>query len=551
MMMKSIPIRTFLFQWIAIEIVILIVVAAISLTKLRNDFAEDRSRLAIELTNHYSQRRASVTLLELVLQLPDGDTEPSFIHVATGIMKAYAFLDRIQLFEMRPGQSELTEWISVPSATGKPGEADLPAIMRAVARQPEGETVAYAMPHLAEHVLFATKAMNGRTPVAIVVIHDVAKAVQSISLPEAIELQVRLGGRSVYVRNPHTHGLFTGYMPWLTADVPRIPLRPDDDSRVYIHFDKHVAFGDVFDWRMIVPLSIFGFAALYAFHLLRRQRAALTQAQEAEQSARRQMEVLRHENRLFQASRVNAVGELASGIAHELAQPLTALLSQSQAGLILLEKGEAGNRDGSLKQALAANVREAQRAGKILHRMRDYIVGNDIQPMLQELNPFIVNMVELLRVKLSEQNIEVSMDFATPSPKSVVGAIELEQVIHNLLRNAVDALSECRHDRKRIPIRTFSQDTVNIIEIADNGPGLSDEVLKNLFRPFFTTKENGMGLGLSLCARLLERSGGTLHARNDNGAVFWIVLPGEGMTSPLIFQGSRDSGPTLPVPSPP
>ncbi|WP_204279055.1 hypothetical protein, partial [Klebsiella aerogenes] len=76
---------TFLFQWIAIEIVILIVVAAISLTNLRNDFAEDRSRLAIELTNQYSQRRASVTLLELVLQLPDGDTEPSFIHVATGI----------------------------------------------------------------------------------------------------------------------------------------------------------------------------------------------------------------------------------------------------------------------------------------------------------------------------------------------------------------------------------------------------------------------------------------------------------------------------------
>ncbi|MDA4632705.1 hypothetical protein NZA98_16625, partial [Escherichia coli] len=172
--------------WIAIEIVILIVVAAISLTNLRNDFAEDRSRLAIELTNQYSQRRASVTLLELVLQLPDGDTEPSYIQVATGIVKAYAFLDRIQLYEMRPGQSELTEWITVPSATVKPGEADLPAIMRAVALQPEGETVAYAMPHLAEHVLFATKAMNGRTPAAIVVIYDVAKAIQSIALPEAI-----------------------------------------------------------------------------------------------------------------------------------------------------------------------------------------------------------------------------------------------------------------------------------------------------------------------------------------------------------------------------
>ncbi|MBZ3693269.1 sensor histidine kinase [Phyllobacterium calauticae] len=550
-MVKPYSIRAFLVQWIAIELVVIAIVAAISVIQLRDDFAFKRLVLTTELSARAAEIRTSLTLLQPVLQLPDDSTHPSFRQIAMGILKTNPYCNSIRLYEAKPGQSELSETISVPSMSAAPEEADLQTIMGAVERQPEGDIVARPLPQFAGHVVFAMKFMNRQTPAAIVAVYDAAKAVQSIHVPENIEYQLRMGNRLIYMANPQDHGFLQKVLPWFSVDLTRTPLHPDDDAQFHSHLEKRVTLGEVLDWRMIVPLSILGLAGLYAFHLLVNQRAALAQAREAEQSVRRQMDSLRHENRLSQALRVNAVGELASGIAHELTQPLTALLSQSQAGLILLEKGEAGNRDGSLKQALAANVREAQRAGKILHRMRDYIVGNDIQPMLQELNPFIVNMVELLRVKLSEQNIEVSMDFATPSPKSVVGAIELEQVIHNLLRNAVDALSECRHDRKRIPIRTFSQDTVNIIEIADNGPGLSDEVLKNLFRPFFTTKENGMGLGLSLCARLLERSGGTLHARNDNGAVFWIVLPGEGMTSPLIFQGSRDSGPTLPVPSPP
>jgi len=550
-MVKPYSIRAFLVQWVAIELVVMAIVAAISVIQIRDDFAFERLVMTSQLSTRAVEMRSSIGLLQPVLQLPDNDSHLSFVQIAAAVLKAYPYCNSIRLYEIKPGQSEWSETLSVPAMSAAPEETDLQTIISAVARQPDGDIVAYPLPHFAEHVVFAMKFMNRQRPAAVMVVYDAAKAIQSIHVPGNIEYQLYMGNRLIYTANPQPRGFLQRILPWFLVDMRRTSENPDDDTRFHSRYEKRVTFGQVFDWRLIVPLSLLGLAVLYAFHLLVNQRAALTQAQEAEQSARRQMELLRHENRLFQASRVNAVGELASGIAHELAQPLTALLSQSQAGLILVEKGDAGNRDGSLKQALAANVREAQRAGKILHRMRDYIVGNDIQPVLQELNPIIVNMVELLRVKLREQNIEVSMDFAAPSPKSVVGAIELEQVIHNLLRNAIDALSECSHDRKRIAIRTFSQDTVNIIEIADNGPGMSGEVLKNLFHPFFTTKQNGMGLGLSLCARLLERSGGMLHARNDNGAVFWITVPGEGVASPLISQGSRDSGPTLPVPSPP
>lgn len=531
-MVKPYSIRAFLVQWIAIELVIMAVVAAISVIQLRDRFANERASVARLLSTRSAEMEASLTLLQPVLQLPDGDAHPSFRQIAIGIIKATPYCNSIHLYEVRPGQPELSETISVPSMSMEPEGADLQTIISAVARQPDGEIVAYTLPHFAEHVVFAMKFMNRQTPAAIVAVYDAAKAIQSVHVPENIEYQLRMGHRLIYTENPQPRGFLQTILPWFSVDLTRTPLHPDDDALFHSHFEKRVTLGEVLDWRMIVPLSILGLAGLYAFHLLVNQRAALAQAREAEQSVRRQMDSLRHENRLSQALRVNAVGELASGIAHELTQPLTALLSQSQAGLILLEKEKTANKDSGLKQALVANVHEAQRAGKILHRMRDYIVGNDIQPALQELNPIIVNMVELLRAKFREQDIEVSMDFAVPSPKSVVGAIELEQVIHNLLRNAIDALSECSHDRRRIAIRTFSQDRVNIIEIADNGPGMSDEVLKNLFHPFFTTKENGMGLGLSLCVRLLERSGGTLHARNDGGAVFWVTVPGEQVTSP-------------------
>jgi signal transduction histidine kinase len=549
-MVKPYSIRAFLVQWIAIELVVVAIVAAICVIQIRDDFAHKRLVMTGQLSTLGAEMRASLTLLQQVLQLPDGDSHPSFRQIALGIMKTNPYCNSIHLYEVKPGQSEMSETISVPSTSATPEETDLQTMVSAVARQPEGDIVNYAPPQFADHVVFAMKFMNRQTPAVIIAVYDAGKAIQSIHVPGNMEYQLRLGSRVIYTANPQPRGFLRTILPWFSVDLTRTPEHPDDDVQFHSHFENQVTLGELLDWRLIVPLSLLGLAALYAFHLLVNQRRALAQAREAEQSARRQMDSLRHETRLSQALRVNAVGELASGIAHELTQPLTALLSQSQAGLILLGQEKTGTKESGLRQALSANVREARRAGNILHRMRDYIVGNDVQPVLQDLNPIVVNMVELMRAKLKEQNIEISMDFAAPSPKSVVGAIELEQVIHNLLRNAIDALSECSHDRKRIAIRTFGQDRVNIIEIADNGPGLSGDVLKNLFHPFFTTKENGMGLGLSLCTRLLERSGGTLHARNDDGAVFWITLPRGRAASPLISQGSADSDPIPPALSP-
>ncbi|MDA4631736.1 ATP-binding protein, partial [Escherichia coli] len=110
-------------------------------------------------------------------------------------------------------------------------------------------------------------------------------------------------------------------------------------------------------------------------------------------------------------------------------------------------------------------------------------------------------------------------------PVANINKTELEQVIHNLLRNALDALNQSEQMNKRITIETRAEPNESIIRVSDNGPGLSDDTLSQLFQPFFTTKSDGMGLGLSLCQRIIQRASGVLTAANNEGAAFTIKLP--------------------------
>lgn len=226
---------------------------------------------------------------------------------------------------------------------------------------------------------------------------------------------------------------------------------------------------------------------------------------------------------------MNALGELASGIAHELTQPLTALLSQSQAAVRLAASG----RDPALLgEALAANVREAKRAGEMLTRMRNYIRKHDTAPVPTDLNEVARDVGALMQADLAARGIQLRLALEPELPPVTADPIEMEQVLHNLIRNAADSLDGAAAGEKEIRVETAFEDWQAVVRVRDTGPGIAPETLARLFEPFFTTKPDGLGLGLPLCESLVTRAGGRLSAENarTGGACFTFALPAAGAT---------------------
>jgi C4-dicarboxylate-specific signal transduction histidine kinase len=229
--------------------------------------------------------------------------------------------------------------------------------------------------------------------------------------------------------------------------------------------------------------------------------------------------LLKQEAMLAHAGRVNALGEMASGIAHELAQPIAAMLSQSQAAKRALAIG----RQDILEKALDANIREAKRAGDILGRMRAYISGAPADIKMVPLDEAITEAMRLVEADIKARAINLNMIIPADLPAVPIDVVSFQQVIHNLVRNAADAVARC--PSPLITLTAGREGDGVAIEVADNGPGIETGSLHRIFDPFFTTKPDGMGLGLPLSSRLIERMNGSLEAHNDGGATFIIRLP--------------------------
>lgn len=235
----------------------------------------------------------------------------------------------------------------------------------------------------------------------------------------------------------------------------------------------------------------------------------------------RKVSLLERETQLSHAARVNALGEMASGIAHELSQPMTALLGQSQAA----KRAYALDMPDVLSQALDANIREAKRAGDILGRMRAYIAGTPPELEVIALDRAIEDALQLVLPELTRRAIRLQSQVA-PALWVQIDRIAFQQVLHNLLMNAADALADSQE--KTILIQGTEQGPDHVqITVTDSGPGIANADLSRLFEPFFSTKPEGMGLGLPLSARLIEAMSGQLTAANKaagTGAVFTIRL---------------------------
>ncbi len=228
---------------------------------------------------------------------------------------------------------------------------------------------------------------------------------------------------------------------------------------------------------------------------------------------------------LAHAARVSTMGHLTAGLAHELNQPLTAIVNYCEACELELAK-ETQDRS-KLQRHLSQASEASLRAGQIVRRMRDFVRPQVGVRVPCDLHGLVREVAELCRAELEASEVTLTLDLAASDATITVDAIQIQQVLVNLLRNAAQALQGQPPDRRRIRVQsTCLQDCIQIT-VADTGPGLSAELAATAFDPFQTTKSDGLGIGLSICRSIIENHHGRiwLEPATDAGATFVFTLP--------------------------
>lgn len=219
-------------------------------------------------------------------------------------------------------------------------------------------------------------------------------------------------------------------------------------------------------------------------------------------------EVRLHYRELAHASRVNTMGEMASGLAHELNQPLAAIANYSRGCLRRIRSG-AGTVD-DFTEAIEQVCNQADRAADIIRSLRRFVNKEDTPQRLRDLHAIVREAMLIAGPEASLHQVDISLNLARTMPMVRGHAIQIEQVVLNLVRNAVEAMDEMPSEQRRLELRTFLEDEFAVVEVSDAGPGLSSEMQARIFDPFFTTKPAGMGMGLPICRSIVEAHGGTL-----------------------------------------
>jgi two-component system, LuxR family, sensor kinase FixL len=244
----------------------------------------------------------------------------------------------------------------------------------------------------------------------------------------------------------------------------------------------------------------------------------LTERQEAE----RRIHDLQAE--LLHASRLSVMGQMASTMAHELNQPLTAVTNYLEAGRQLLATG-VGSPE-RINEMTEKAIAQAQRAGDVIRRLRGFVSKGVTERRIQSLNQ-VEESLALALVGARQRGVRASLELDHTLPPVLVDHVQIQQVVLNLVRNAVEAMEQIERRELRIGTRAVpEQGTVEII-VADTGPGIAPELADRLFQPFVTTKATGMGLGLSICREIVEAHNGRLTTApaSSGGTVFRVTLP--------------------------
>ena len=242
---------------------------------------------------------------------------------------------------------------------------------------------------------------------------------------------------------------------------------------------------------------------------------------------RTQQQLRLHQEALNRASRLGTMGEFAAAVAHEINQPLTAIANYSRLARRAAE--QAPPDIGAAVRAATDAIAQVDRAGAVVRRLRDFIRLGRIEARPVPVTTLIDETLSICRPELERHNIECASRLAPDLPQVLADAMQIEQVLLNLIRNATEALAHAgRYDGRIIIEATQAAPDRVLIQVRDNGPGLDPDFIGQPITPFATTKNDGLGLGLSLSRSIVEAHGGQLQIESTHhGVCASFTLPGE------------------------
>ena len=273
--------------------------------------------------------------------------------------------------------------------------------------------------------------------------------------------------------------------------------------------------GSLFDWLT----SIFVLLILIseAIVLYGRQASAAVADQRVRERRINEMEAV-----LIHLSRVSELGQNVSSLIHEVNQPLTAISNYLAAAMQFLETSNTVRLKGVLQQS----AEQAARATEIIRHLRDFIAGHDSEKRVDNIPEVLRHAVNLALIGTDPLVPAIEMRISSVASSAFFDRVQIEQVVFNLVRNAIEAMGDSEHRVLTIATRLTADNMVEI-SIADTGPGLSPAIRAQLFEPFVTTKAGGLGIGLSICRVIVEAHGGRLDAEDNprGGTIFRFALP--------------------------
>lgn len=333
-------------------------------------------------------------------------------------------------------------------------------------------------------------------------------------------------GRPTYLNQRWTeYGIDTG----CNGDVWPHILHPDDLAEVQTVWGEAIERGSNFErtarirhrdgsyrWTVIASAPLRGAdGRIKAWYGVNTDIDALRKAEQALDRSR---------NELAHTTRVSMLGELAASIAHEVTQPLAAIVTTGEAGLRWLNRTPPELAE--VRASIEQSTRDAKRAAEVIRRIRTMAKKRDADITFVDLNAIIQESVELVRREVSSHGVEMSVSLAEV-PLVVCGdRVQLQQVVINLLINGVQAMTNCSVRPKLSVVTALAGDAARV-QVDDSGHGISEANTKLLFTPFFTTRKDGMGMGLSICRSIVEAHGGRVWGENriSGGARMQFTLP--------------------------
>jgi C4-dicarboxylate-specific signal transduction histidine kinase len=254
----------------------------------------------------------------------------------------------------------------------------------------------------------------------------------------------------------------------------------------------------------------------------------ITDRKQAEERNRVQQE------KLLLTSRLMSVGEMASTLAHEINQPLSAIANYNMGAVRRLKTDQWKKEE--LVSALEKSAAQAERAGRVVQRVREFLRRREPAREPLDINAVIEDVIELIELEAEKAGVIVRHQLAAGLPAVSADRIMIEQVLLNLIKNGIDSMHQTPfHERRLAVITELAGDNIEI-RVVDRGHGIAAEVESELFSPFFTTKENGMGMGLNICRSIVELHEGHLwFTRNGaGGSIFHFTLPRAAAPIPLL-----------------